>query len=212
MIRMVFGFSLFLVSADALATNYGNWKFVKQNGLTSIVNSQGITVAAPGTGPAATGTHGINIFGIPQATLPSGKTTMIMQFDFRSNGYLTKESGAHIPIALSGKWRNTNPTPPTPGAGAGYIVGRGIVIGAVSGHPQGCSVGRIVEIESFRQNGNALYPSSCSAGGTNGHNVVLNDYTTYHFVIYSSNTEYIEGQHYNVIYSLLDSSNNLILQ
>ena len=64
-------------------------------------------------------------------------------------------------------------------------------------------------IESFRPSSNALYTSSCSAGGGST-NVQLDDNATYHFVIYASNTQFVEGQHFNVIYSILN--NNLLLQ
>jgi len=184
----------------AHATSYGNFKFTKSKNLVKIVNGQGLTVAAPSD---------INILGIPTATVPTGTTTMVMQFDFRSTGFFTQETGAHIPIVLMGKWENANPSlPPNPPTN-GYLIGRGISIGNLTAHPQGCSVPRVAVIESFRPSSNALYTSSCSAGGGST-NVQLADNTTYHFVIYSSNTQFVEGQHFNVIYSILNGSTLLM--
>lgn len=185
----------------AHATSYGSFKFTKSKDLVKVVNAQGLTVAAP---------KDTNIFGIPSAAVPVGTTTMVMQFDFRSTGFFAQETGAHIPIMLMGKWENANPSLPANPPTNGYLIGRGISIGNLTGHPQGCSVPRVAVIESFRPSSNALYTSSCSAGGGST-NVQLNDNTTYHFVIYASNTQFVEGQHFNVIYSILNN-NNLLLQ
>lgn len=208
-VALVVGLSL---TTNAFATNYGNWKYIKSNGLTTVQSPQGPTLAAPGTGPSAGGASGLNIFGFPSGTVPFGMTTMVMRFDFKSNGFFTAEPAAHLPILLLAKWQNSNPTPPSPGAGAGLLLGRGIIIGNVSTAANGCSGGNIVEIESFRPTSNRLYPASCSAGGTGTSNVRLADNTTYHIDISVSKTNYIQGQNVNVIYSLWNSTGVLLTQ
>lgn len=204
-----------LLSSNVLATGYGNWKFIKTGKLVTLQNTQGLIVSSPPSGTGVLDANGPNWFGFPSETMPSGKTTMVMGFDFRSNGFFTAEPGAHLPI-LMGKWKNNGPS----GSPAGYIVGRGIIIGTVSGHPSGCSALNIIEIESFRPTSNKLYRGSCSAGGTSGGAdgwvtggpVVLQDNINYHIDIFVSNTNYIQGQNFNVIWSLKNSSGTLLMQ
>lgn len=204
---LAFGLSL---TTNAFAVNYGNYKYVKSNGLTNVQNPQGLVFSAVGAAPSSTGADGLNIFGIPSGTVPAGTTTMVMRFDFKSNGFFAAEPLAHLPILLLAKWQNNNPTPPTPGAGGGYLVGRGIAVGNVSGAPNGCSGSNVVEIETFWLTGNKLFPSSCSAGGTGTSNLRLSDYTTYRFEIFASKTNYIQGQNVNVAYNIYNSSGVLL--
>lgn len=202
------------LTTHAFAVNYGNYKYIKSNGLTNVESPQGLVFSAVGAAanPTYLGADGLNIFGLPSGTVPSGMTTMVMKFDFKSNGFFAAEPSAHLPILLLATWQNNNPTPPSPGSGSGFLIGRGIAIGNVSGAPNGCTVSNIVVVESFWATSNKLFPSTCSAGGTGTSNVRLSDYTTYRFEISASKTNYIQGQNVNVLYKIYNSSGVLLQQ
>lgn len=107
----------------------------------------------------AGGRHGADVIGVPDATPPNGMTTQIMKFRFRSHGFFTAEPGAHFAIGVTGAWRKDDPATPDKD---GLLVGRGVVIGNVKAATGGCDQAPVVEIESFRRNGNALFADSCS--------------------------------------------------
>ena len=78
---------------------------------------------------------------------------------------------------------------------AAHRMGRGLIIGNVSGAPNGCKDAPVVQIESFRTNGNALLPSTCSPR--------LDDGIWYALEFSASRTG-------DIAYRLRDASDNLL--
>ncbi|MEO8672424.1 MAG: hypothetical protein ABI411_13995 [Tahibacter sp.] len=136
----------------------GSWRFIKHAGLCSVIAPGGIQIAASGGAPGS-GVAGADAFGVEDATSPDGATVQHMRFGFRSGGFFTAEPDAHLAIGVAGRWRKDNPSTPS---FDGCLMGRGIIIGNVSGAPQGCPQAPVVQIESFRRDGNALFATTCS--------------------------------------------------
>jgi len=96
--------------------------------------------------------------GVPAAPAPAEATRQFMRLRFRSQGFFRVEPDAHFALGVAGQWQKTNPISPLPGV----VTGRGVIIGNVSGTPDGCIHAPVVQVESFHTNGNALLPSTCS--------------------------------------------------
>ena len=82
-----------------------------------------------------------------------------MRFRFRSRGLFTVEPSAHLALGLTGDWRKPDPSS---SAFTGRVIGRGIIIGNVSGAPFGCPRAPVVQLESFHRSGNRLVNASGS--------------------------------------------------
>ena len=138
--------------------NLGNLSFHKQFGKSHLVG-----LDAPGQPhvgiESAQGDAGTDVFGLPQGKRPLGMRTQVMQFRFRSRGFFQHEPGAHIDIGLTGIWHKDDPNTPENEA---RLLGRGIVIGNVSLAAHGCPAARVIEIESYYDDGNRLFAESCS--------------------------------------------------
>ncbi len=140
----------------ASTAQFGDWVFERKGGLCRLRNSQGLVFAASAS-TAGSGIAGIDALGVPEAAAPAEARSQCMRLRFRSGSFFRAEPEAHLALGVSGAWRKTDPS-----GAAGRIVGRGLIIGNVSGAPGGCADAPVVQIESFRSNGNALFPGSCS--------------------------------------------------
>lgn len=82
----------------------------------------------------------------PGITMPTGYTTMGMRFEFTTDSYFSASNAGHIAIGIRGDGYNG-------------LLGRGIVIGNVSGlsGDSGTSQAAAIAIESFWATGNAVY-------------------------------------------------------
>lgn len=136
----------------------GNFSFHKQAGQSRLLG-----LDAPGRHHAglksASGAAGTDVFGLPDAKRPLGMYTQVMQFRFRSRGFLQSEPAAHVDIGLAGAWRKDDTNTPD---NEGLLLGHGIIIGNVSGATQGCAAAQVIEIESYYRRGNRLFKASCS--------------------------------------------------
>ncbi len=137
---------------------YGDWRFVRQHGLCRVLSPQGITLAASGS-VANSGIAGVDALGVPDAVAPAGASTQILRCRFRSQGFFTAEPGAHFALGVTGEWRKADPNAP---AWNGRLAGRGAILGNVSGAPDGCPEAPVLQLESFRRNGNRLFAGSGS--------------------------------------------------
>ena len=100
-------------------------------------------------------------------TRPAGKTTQWVGYTYYSSQMAS--FGSHIAISLlSDTSQLTGSYPPT---NASAIVGNGVIVGNVGGTPNGCGFGTNhtpfynMEVESYWNGGNKLYPATCSPAG-----------------------------------------------
>lgn len=150
--------ALLLVACHPAASTLGDFSFVKHGGRSQLT---GMTAAAHAAGVhSADGAHGADVFGVASAKAPAGMHTQVMRFRFRSRGFFRYEPAAHVAIGLTGAWRKDDPATARQ---EGLLVGRGLIIGTVSGAPHGCPQVSVIEIEGFYRRGNQLYRESCSA-------------------------------------------------
>jgi hypothetical protein len=136
----------------------GDWRFLRRQGVCQVLAPGGVTVAASAGSPDA-GLVGADALGVPEAPVPAGMRSHTLRCRFRSDGFFRAEPGAHFAIGLTGAWRKTNPHGTS---WNGLLAGRGVIVGNVSGAPNGCPRWPVVQIESFRTHGNALYVDSGS--------------------------------------------------
>jgi hypothetical protein len=136
---------------DIAWTPFGDWTFLRRNGLAQLRHSSGLICGASATMPGL-GITGVDAIGIPDAKAPTGSREQIMRLRFRSRGLFDAEPESHLALGLMGQWRKPNPIV----ADSAVLTGRCIVIGNVSGAPNGCPEFPVVQIESFYSNGNAL--------------------------------------------------------
>jgi hypothetical protein len=136
---------------DIAWTPFGDWTFLRRNGLAQLRHSSGLICGASATVPGL-GIAGVDAIGIPDAKAPTGAREQIMRLRFRSRGLFNAEPESHLALGLMGQWRKPNPIV----ANSAVLTGRGIIIGNVSGAPNGCSEFPVVQVESFYSNGNAL--------------------------------------------------------
>lgn len=139
-------------------TRYGDWRFVRSNGLCTVLSPQGVVLAASG-GMANSGIAGVDALGVPEAPAPKAVREQILQFRFRSQGFFNAEPGAHFALGVTGEWRKADPNAPT---WNGRLAGRGAILGNVSGAPDGCPEAPVLQLESFRRDGNRLFAGSGS--------------------------------------------------
>ena len=147
-----------LTACHKPANSIGDFSFVKQNGESELV-TQGTNAHRATATHTASGAHGVDVFGVPEAGMPAGMHSQVMRFRFRSRGFFTQEPGAHVDLGLTGAWRKDDPATPVH---EGLLVGRGIIIGNVSQAQQGCAGARMIQIEAFYRRGNRLFGDSCS--------------------------------------------------
>lgn len=148
---------LLLGACHKAAPTLGDFSFVKQAGRSELA---GMTAAARAAGVrVADDAHGADVFGVASASVPTGMFTQVMHLRFRSRGFFQHEPAAHIDIGLTGAWRKDDPAT---ARHEGLLVGRGLIIGTVSGATQGCAQASVIEIEGYYRRGNRLYRSSCS--------------------------------------------------
>ncbi len=138
--------------------HYGDWRFVRRNGLCTVQSPQGIVLAASGD-VANSGIAGVDALGVPEASAPTGVREQILRFRFRSQGFFNAEPGAHFALGVTGEWRKADPNAPS---WNGRLAGRGAILGNVSGAPDGCPEAPVLQLESFRRNGNRLFAGSGS--------------------------------------------------
>lgn len=100
-------------------------------------------------------------------TRPAGKNTQWVGYTYYSS--LMGSFGSHIAVSLlSDTSQLTGNYPPT---NAPAIVGNGVIIGNVAGTPNGCGFGGNptpvynMEVESYWNGGNKLYPNTCAPSG-----------------------------------------------
>lgn len=135
----------------------GDWTFERIGGLCRLRGAHELAFAASAAG-SGSGLGGVDIMGVPHAAAPRGATTQFMRLGFRSRGLFRAEPEAHFALGIAGAWRKADPSTQAPGAASG----RGLVIGNVSGAPNGCAHAPVVQVESFRGISNALLPGTCS--------------------------------------------------
>ncbi len=172
---------------------FGDWAFERSGGLCRLRGANGLVFAASAS-TAGTGIGGVDALGVPDAPAPPMTNAQFMRLRFRSNGFFRAEPQAHLALGVAGTWRKSDPAS---SQRTGMIAGRGLIIGNVSGAANGCADAPVVQIESFRTNGNALFPGTCSPR--------LDDGTWYTIEFSASN----EGR---IAYRLHDTSGNLLTQ
>ncbi len=136
---------------DASWTAFGDWTFLRRNGLAQVRHPSGLVCGASAVGPGS-GIGGVDALGVPDAKAPTGAREQIMRLRFRSRGLFDAEPESHLALGLMGQWRKPNPIV----ADSAVLTGRGVIIGNVSAAPNGCSEFPVVQLESFYTNGNAL--------------------------------------------------------
>lgn len=123
---------------------------------------------------------------------PAGTTTQWMTFNIKSEGYFSRSG--HVVIGLRGVIDLSR-------GGEG----RGIILGNVSGRPDGCSnpansSGSLppprAQIESYWYAGNSLWPESCS-------NFTLRENTWYRVTIHANDNRWVSYQLRDVYGNLL---------
>ena len=142
---------------DASWTSFGDWTFMRRNGLAQVRHSSGLICGASAAAPGL-GIGGVDAIGIPDAEAPPGAREQIMRLRFRSRGLFDAEPEAHLALGLMGQWRKPNPIV----ASSAVLTGRGVIIGNVSAAPNGCPEFPVVQIESYYTNGNALFADTGS--------------------------------------------------
>jgi len=171
----------------------GDWRFVRRRGVCEVISPTGVCVSAS-AGVAGTGLVGADTLGLPDALAPAGMHAHTMRLRFRSNGFFAAEPAAHFALGLTGAWRKADPDA---AAWNGLLAGRGVILGNVSGAPNGCPRWPVVQIESFRTHGNALYFDSGS--------IVLQDETWYDLEL----TAHLDGR---IDYVLGDAAGHRLSQ
>lgn len=142
---------------DQRLKRFGEWTFERVGGLCRLRGPHELAFAASASS-AGSGISGVDIMGVPAAVAPAGVGEQFMRLRFRSRGFFRAEPEAHFALGVAGQWRKANPGSQTPG----MATGRGVIIGNVSGAPNGCVHAPVVQVESFHSDGNALIPSTCS--------------------------------------------------
>ena len=143
--------------AEITWTSFGNWTFLRRNGLAQLRHSSGLICGASAAAPGS-GISGVDAIGIPQAEAPTAFREQFMRLRFCSRGLFDAEPESHLALGLTGQWRKPNPIV----ANSAQLTGRGIIIGNVSGAPNGCAKFPVVQVESFYSNGNALFAGTGS--------------------------------------------------
>jgi hypothetical protein len=160
---------------QAAVTRYGNWIFERVGGLCRLRGAQDLVFAASASS-AGSGIAGVDVLGVPDASMPGNMLGQFMRLRFRSDGLFRAEPGAHLALGVAGAWRKPDPTL---ASGSGMVTGRGAIIGNVALAPSGCSESPVVQVESFRSDGNALLAGTCSPR--------LDDETWYALALSASN-------------------------
>jgi hypothetical protein len=142
---------------DMRLKRFGEWTFERVGGLCRLRGLHDLAFAASAS-TAGSGIAGVDIMGVPSAFAPADTDEQFMRLRFRSRGFFHAEPGAHLALGVAGQWRKANPATQTPGA----ATGRGVIIGNVSGAPNGCVHAPVVQAESFHTDGNALLAATCS--------------------------------------------------
>jgi hypothetical protein len=142
---------------DASWTMFGDWTFLRRNGLAQLRHSSGLVCGASAANPGS-GIGGVDAIGIPDAKAPAGAREQILRLRFRSRGLFDAEPESHLALGIMGQWRKPNPVV----ANSAVLTGRGVIIGNVSAAPNGCPEFPVVQIESYYTNGNALFAQTCS--------------------------------------------------
>lgn len=138
-------------------TPFGDWTFVRRNGLAQVRHPSGLVCGASAATPGS-GIAGADAIGVPDARAPDGAGEQIMRLRFRSRGLFDAEPESHVALGIAGQWRKPNPIV----ANSALLTGRGVIIGNVSGAPNGCPEFPVVQFESFYTNGNALFAGTGS--------------------------------------------------
>lgn len=138
--------------------SYGDWRFVRHNGLCTVQSPQGIVLAASG-GIANSGMAGVDALGVSDVPAPPGAHEQVLRLRFRSQGFFSAEPGAHFALGVTGEWRKADPNA---ASWNGRLAGRGAILGNVSGAPNGCPEAPVLQLESFRTHGNFLFAGSGS--------------------------------------------------
>lgn len=136
---------------------YGDWVFERIGGLCRVRGKDGMVFAASSAAPGS-GIGGVDAIGIPQAPATNAPTQR-MRLQFRSRGFFSAEPDAHFAFGIAGQWRKGNPAT----AQSGLLAGSGVIIGNVTGAPNGCAEAPVVQIESFYADGNSLCANTGSA-------------------------------------------------
>ena len=142
---------------DLRLKRFGEWTFERTGGLCRLRGPHDLAFAASASS-AGSGLAGVDIMGVPSASAPADVSEQFMRLRFRSSGFFRAEPEAHFALGVAGQWRKANPSSQAPG----MATGRGVIIGNVSGAPNGCVHVPVVQVESFHSDGNALIPATCS--------------------------------------------------
>ena len=172
---------------------FGDWVFERSGGLCRLRGANGLVFAASAS-TTGSGIGGVDALGVPTAPAPPMANAQFMRLRFRSHGFFRAEPEAHLALGVAGAWRKSDPSS---SQHSGMITGRGLIIGNISGAANGCADAPVVQIESFRTNGNALVPGTCSP---------RLDEEVWYTLEFSANKQ---GR---VAYRLLDASGNLLAQ
>lgn len=138
--------------------HFGNFRFERRGGVCALIDRQGLELSAS-AGAGGCGLAGVDTLGQRELIAPVGAIEHGMSFRFRSRGLFAAEPGMHLALGLTGDWRKSDPNQ---GTFNGKVVGRGAIIGNVSGAPHGCSRWPVVQLESFHRQGNRLVRGSGS--------------------------------------------------
>lgn len=138
---------------------YGDFRFERRAGVCALIDARGLEFSASAD-VGGRGLAGVDTLGQRELLAPHGASEHIMRFRFRSRGLFTAEPGMHLALGLTGDWRKPDPNRTE---FSGKVVGRGAILGNVSGAPFGCPRWPVVQLESFHRQGNRLVENSGSA-------------------------------------------------
>ncbi|MEZ5485400.1 MAG: hypothetical protein R3F01_09610 [Lysobacteraceae bacterium] len=138
--------------------DFGSFRFERRNGVCALIGPDGLEFSASADA-GGRGLAGVDTLGQRALLAPTGAVEHSMSFRFRSRGLFAAEPGMHLALGLTGDWRKSDPNQNTFN---GKVVGRGAIIGNVSGAPFGCPISPIVQLESFHRRGNRLVEGSGS--------------------------------------------------
>jgi len=141
-----------------LEQHFGDYRFERRGGVCALIDGRGLELSASAD-IGGRGLAGVDTLGQRELLAPSGVSEHIMRLRFRSRGLFTIEPAMHLALGLTGDWRKSDPSKE---GFTGKVVGRGAIIGNVSGAPFGCPRWPAVQLESFHRQGNRLIADSGS--------------------------------------------------
>lgn len=138
--------------------DFGDFRFERRAGVCALIDARGLEISASADA-GGRGLAGVDTLGQRELLAPEGASEQVMRCRFRSRGLFSAEPGMHLALGLTGDWRKSDPNC---SEFNGKVVGRGAIIGNVSGAPFGCPRWPAVQLESFHRQGNRLVEGSGS--------------------------------------------------